>query len=332
MNFTETILNGVKNWVENKFSKVENKFSKIEKDLANKQPVGDYVLKRDIPVTSVNEQTGDVYLTYDMLEDLPFSSSMQYKKMAYVDVTTNRQSIAIDGFIPGNTYKIIIYDEYWDPIDEYNELIAKVYNHSSMGAWNILSIGGDPFYFNRPVIIYSMGDYTKNNTEYIVGINENVLELPLNIGIYEKREVVNTLDEKFIPDTVARVEDIPEVDYPVASVNGMTGEIVIDIPSISGLATEEFATNAANAIKNDLLNGAGEAYNTLKELGDLIDENTDALEVLETVATNKLDIATFAEHLTDTELTLSSPSGKKFKITIDDDGVLTATEIVESAT
>ena len=44
---------------------------------------------------------------------------------------------------------------------------------------------------------------------------------------------------------------------------------------------------AADAVKNDLLNGAGEAYDTLKELGVLIDENADALEALNTVATGK---------------------------------------------
>ncbi len=41
--------------------------------------------------------------------------------------------------------------------------------------------------------------------------------------------------------------------------------------------------------KNDLLNGAGKAYDTLKELGDLIDENTTALEALESVASGKAD-------------------------------------------
>lgn len=45
----------------------------------------------------------------------------------------------------------------------------------------------------------------------------------------------------------------------------------------------------ADSIKNDLLNGAGEAYDTLKELGDLIDENVDAIDALETVASNKAD-------------------------------------------
>ena len=50
-----------------------------------------------------------------------------------------------------------------------------------------------------------------------------------------------------------------------------------------------YADTAATNVKNDLLNGAGGAYDTLKELGDLIDENTDAIEALEKVAAGKAD-------------------------------------------
>lgn len=56
MNFTKTILEGIKNWAE-------KKFAKVEKDLANKQPAGDYVLKSkisEITVTSIDGKTGDV--------------------------------------------------------------------------------------------------------------------------------------------------------------------------------------------------------------------------------------------------------------------------------
>ena len=49
------------------------------------------------------------------------------------------------------------------------------------------------------------------------------------------------------------------------------------------------ATTAANKVKNDLLNGAGTAYDTLKELGDLIVDNQDAIEALETIASGKAD-------------------------------------------
>ena len=54
-------------------------------------------------------------------------------------------------------------------------------------------------------------------------------------------------------------------------------------------SAKAYADSAANAIKNDLLNGAGGAYDTLKELGDLIDDNTDAIDALETVAAGKAD-------------------------------------------
>ena len=75
---------------------------------------------------------------------------------------------------------------------------------------------------------------------------------------------------------------------------------------------KSYADSAATTVKNDLLNGAGDAYDTLKELGDLITENTNALDVLETVATGKADADHThegqylteipAEYITETEL------------------------------
>lgn len=84
----------------------------------------------------------------------------------------------------------------------------------------------------------------------------------------------------------------------------------IKVPSITGLATESYAntaaTNAANAVKNDLLNGAGAAYDTLKELGDLIDDNQDAIDAIETMASGKAD----AEHTHDWESIENRPFGE----------------------
>lgn len=54
-------------------------------------------------------------------------------------------------------------------------------------------------------------------------------------------------------------------------------------------SAKSYADSAATKVKNDLLNNAGTAYDTLKELGDLIDENTDAIDALETVASGKAD-------------------------------------------
>ena len=50
-----------------------------------------------------------------------------------------------------------------------------------------------------------------------------------------------------------------------------------------------YADSVTTTLKNDLLNGAGEAYDTLKELGELIGDNQDAIEALEKVASGKSD-------------------------------------------
>ena len=47
----------------------------------------------------------------------------------------------------------------------------------------------------------------------------------------------------------------------------------------------ESAKAYANGIKTDLLNGAGDAYDTLKELGELIDDNKEAIDALREIAT-----------------------------------------------
>ena len=54
-------------------------------------------------------------------------------------------------------------------------------------------------------------------------------------------------------------------------------------------SAKSYADSAAATVKNDLLNGAGEAYDTLSELGTLISENVDAIDALETIAAGKAD-------------------------------------------
>lgn len=54
--------------------------------------------------------------------------------------------------------------------------------------------------------------------------------------------------------------------------------------TIRGIATDEAAK-----VKNELLNGAGAAYDTLKELADLIIADKSAIEALETIAAGKID-------------------------------------------
>lgn len=52
----------------------------------------------------------------------------------------------------------------------------------------------------------------------------------------------------------------------------------------SSSKVESVVTASAQQVKDDLLNGAGTAYDTLKELGDLIKTNQDAIASLESIA------------------------------------------------
>jgi hypothetical protein len=82
-----------------------------------------------------------------------------------------------------------------------------------------------------------------NNSLYTI---ECIQDFEAVLSIKYGKDELATLDEKFVPDTIARVEDIekelnkkqPVGDYalkddiPVTSVNGQTGDIIIEIPEV----------------------------------------------------------------------------------------------------
>lgn len=79
------------------------------------------------------------------------------------------------------------------------------------------------------------------------------------------------------------------VEKVEGSVDSLLGNIIDDTASsttktYSSSKIEDVVTAAKQAVKNDLLGGAGEAYDTLKELADLIETNKTAIEALETIA------------------------------------------------
>lgn len=61
-------------------------------------------------------------------------------------------------------------------------------------------------------------------------------------------------------------------------------------------SAKSYADSVGATVKNELLNGAGTAYDTLKELGDLIDDNVDAIEALEVVASGKANSSDLTSH------------------------------------
>lgn len=110
---------------------------------------------------------------------------------------------------------------------------------------------------------------TTAKTNTVVAINELVT------GLGTTNTNVSGLDTR-----VKKVED---------SVASLLGDIIDDTAAsttktYSSSKIEDVVTAAKQAVKDDLLGGAGEAYDTLKELSDLIETNKSAIEALETIA------------------------------------------------
>lgn len=179
------------------------------------------------------------------------------------------------------------YNVVWDN-QEFNNL--KPYIHDDLG----LVIGGELpndqhaycDFSEYPFIIVSVyPDADSNDTQKTIVIATNETEETHVVGVSGNNiEIITKIDEKYIPDTIARVSDLEN-----------TYETKTDAAAKLTEA-KTYADTAAATVKNDLLNGAGEAYDTLQELGALIDENQDAIEALNTVAAGKAN----AEHTHDT--------------------------------
>lgn len=116
-------------------------------------------------------------------------------------------------------------------------------------------------------------------------INEGTSKININ--------KIDGLEEKLTPDKI--VDSVIASDKTIPT-NKITG---LDI-ALAGKVTDQEAQNKANtalqqakefttAEINKLINGAGEAYDTLKELGDLIQANKGVAEVLTTQIGKKTD-------------------------------------------
>lgn len=69
--------------------------------------------------------------------------------------------------------------------------------------------------------------------------------------------------------------------------NGDLTDDLSQLPAIRTIAEDE-----ASKVKDELLNGAGDAYDTLQELAELILADQSTIQALETIATNKVDKTT----------------------------------------
>lgn len=348
----------------------------------------------------------------DFIKNKPFYE-MKVSNIIYddiVELNETRYYSGLEGTLEkevlckkGNTYKAIL--NYYDEFDENHEFVCQEAVCNEDG-YLTLYVQDSDFYveiqLGSHIGIYSNDDY----------FNYGIFDVgTYNLKIEEIGTTLKTLDEKFIPDTIARIEDIPSTaikPFPYYAVDNsnesvtqykvnleelefdvlysgqanasaprvtfalciicddgtekivarvgkssvhyvvkITGLMIILYDAFSNVTTridiadkstsnniivtkiqlskwlptnnrleytptdnyhpatkkyvDDTAAAAANAVKNDLLNGAGEAYDTLKELGELIDDNADAIEALEIIAADKAntsDIPTKVSELT----------------------------------
>ncbi|SFM86716.1 Uncharacterised protein [Peptostreptococcus anaerobius] len=148
-------------------------------------------------------------------------------------------------------------------------------------------------------IVATINDGTENiNAERINGLanaldGANIVS-KINDGT-SKIDInkIDGLEEKLTPDKI--VDSVIASDKTIPT-NKITG---LDI-ALAGKVTDQEAQNKANtalqqakefttAEINKLINGAGEAYDTLKELGDLIQSNKGVAEALTTQIGKKTD-------------------------------------------
>lgn len=122
---------------------------------------------------------------------------------------------------------------------------------------------------------------------------QNVSALATRVGteIKSVKASIGTITDLTTANKQNTVAAINEVKSAIAALEGtVASQTNIDDANVSAATTYSSSkivseiTAAKQAVKDELLGGAGEAYDTLKELGELIDTNKDAIDALEALA------------------------------------------------
>lgn len=277
--------------------------TKATQDASGNVITDTYETKADA-VTKINEAKDytDEQITnhthsWDELNDKPFydnsttqeilpTTSIAFNENGYIAITP--ENYVAFSSISGTCTVTFNGEQYTGDVQEY------------YGAYymDVLKPTGD----GRTTTLITIND---NNGSYSI-TKSSMANTEATISITSSQLDIKQIDEKFIPDTIARVEYVELVQdsvgelmsgeaYAMKAYSDTNGNVIVDTyetktdASTKLTEAKAYADNAANTVKNDLLNGAGGAYDTLKELGALIDTNTDALQALEEVASGKAD-------------------------------------------
>lgn len=223
-----------------------------------------------------DEQIATHEHSWNDLEDKPFYTSyVENVLLEEIEVFVYKAGIwawiSENQFIleEGKTYKVVFNGVTYECVAYSSVYGVVIGNLAPMG----LSSGN-----NEPFAIRSQNLCTASGGTYTV-------------SVAELQENFVTLSEDFIPDTIARTEYVDEnfaLKSDLQNIDLSALETKTDSQSKLDEA-KAYADSAASTVKDDLLNGAGDAYDTLLELGVLIDENHDAIDALREIASNKSD-------------------------------------------
>ena len=272
--------------------------------LKEHQSLEDYAKKSDLPVvpTKVSELENDAnYLTehqsleaYATKEEVTTTLASYAEKSALVGfaseeyVKTEIAKAQLDDKevdLTGYAKESFVTDEIKKAVD--NVVIPEI-------PTNVSAFTNDAGYITLADVpeadLSGKADVEHTHAEYA-----NVDHTHENVYAAKEHEHTQYLTEHQSLEDYAKKSDLPDMATK-ADKEHSHSEYLTEHQDISGKADVDHkhddlyeAKGAAEAIKNELLDGAGEAYDTLKELGALIETNKDALKALQEIATGKAD-------------------------------------------
>lgn len=176
----------------------------------NSQEIIDYVMNTPsntnpaILKQMIDANSSGGVTSWNDLTDKPFGETIEkHYLLEETEITTNLTDLSYpkgfkpNGFKENDAVIIKVGDTIYESALKYKE------SSTMPGDYDIYV--GNLQHEDCPVCVHLY--YDVGNT--IISVDENV-PLPTTISVYVSKDGIKTLDEKYIPDTIARVEDIPE--------------------------------------------------------------------------------------------------------------------------
>lgn len=140
----------------------------------------------------------------------------------------------------------------------------------------------------------------ENLVAFVLAVREKCATLTSNQG--DLTTLTTTDKTSLVKALIEVVASIAQVKKDLAAKTEISDTTQTKTNTWSAVKIADSISTAASNLKDEILNGAGEAYDTLKELGDLIDTNKDAITALETIASGHVKFDD-AQTLTDAQKT-----------------------------